>query len=329
MSADSLVQKDSFSRSDVIIPSLQGNEIYDLGMKKRGVRFNGDRMTPNTAPWVAQRLDDPDPHVVRGILMAWVHPKRQSEVTDDEVERIRSLLDKEAVAAISEMSEPKKYIRGRHDGKQLDLDLIIGTLDDRQNFRVKALLDSGCTGSCVDTKWVKRNNINTRKLPLPIPVYNADGSENAAGAITDVVELFVRHKGHTERLEFAVTDLGNSDMFLGFEWLKRHNPEVDWVSGKVEFTRCPLECTPLIHGDPESEDIEFEDVADGERILCVDIQREIRVRAFQTTASKVAEEIHKAKNPKKFEETMTSGTSFPKNLLMKCHRTDHGTMQSN
>ena len=26
------------------------------------------------------------------------------------------------------------------------------------------------------------------------------------------------------------------------KWLHKHNPEVDWETGKVEMTRCPQEC---------------------------------------------------------------------------------------
>jgi len=31
-------------------------------------------------------------------------------------------------------------------------------------------------------------------------------------------------------------------MILGYTWLKDHNPEVDWQTGKVQMNRCPLRC---------------------------------------------------------------------------------------
>jgi hypothetical protein len=40
------------------------------------------------------------------------------------------------------------------------------------------ILDSGCTGSCIDREFVRKNNIQTKKVLLPIPVYNADKSLN-------------------------------------------------------------------------------------------------------------------------------------------------------
>ena len=32
-------------------------------------------------------------------------------------------------------------------------------------------------------------------------------------------------------------------MFLGYNWLVKHNPEVNWKNGTIKFTRCPGSCT--------------------------------------------------------------------------------------
>jgi len=29
---------------------------------------------------------------------------------------------------------------------------------------------------------------------------------------------------------------------MGFNWLQKHNPNVDWKMGDVTFDHCPLEC---------------------------------------------------------------------------------------
>jgi len=34
-------------------------------------------------------------------------------------------------------------------------------------------------------------------------------------------------------LEAAVTDLNGTDMFLGYNWLVKHNPEVSWKNGTI------------------------------------------------------------------------------------------------
>ena len=54
--------------------------------------------------------------------------------------------------------------------------------------------------------------------------------------------------GHKETLEAAVTDLDETDMFLGHDWLVKHNPEVNWKNGTIKFTRCSGNCT-MTHKD--------------------------------------------------------------------------------
>ena len=33
------------------------------------------------------------------------------------------------------------------------------------------------------------------------------------------------------------------DMFLGHDWLVKHNPEINWKNSTIKFTRCPGSCT--------------------------------------------------------------------------------------
>ena len=40
-------------------------------------------------------------------------------------------------------------------------------------------------------------------------------------------------------------DLGKNSFILGFSWLKRHNPDIDWTKGTVKITRCPRHCHML------------------------------------------------------------------------------------
>jgi len=54
-----------------------------------------------------------------------------------------------------------------------------------------------------------------------------------------VVPLEIKINGHKEQLETVVTDLNRTDMFLGHDWLVKHNPEVNWKNGTIQFTRCP------------------------------------------------------------------------------------------
>ena len=85
-----------------------------------------------------------------------------------------------------------------------------------------------------------------KNIDFSFEVFNADGTKN--GEVTKVAPLEVEINGHKETLEAAVTDLAGTDMFLGHNWLVKHNPEVNWKNGIIKFTRCPGNCT-MTHKD--------------------------------------------------------------------------------
>ena len=54
--------------------------------------------------------------------------------------------------------------------------------------------------------------------------------------------LEIKVNGYKKTLEVAVMDLNRMDMFLGYDWLVKHNPEVNWKNGAIRFTRCLGSC---------------------------------------------------------------------------------------
>ena len=56
-------------------------------------------------------------------------------------------------------------------------------------------------------------------------VFNADGTKN--GEVTWFASLKVEINGHKEQIDVAVMDLNSTDMFLRYDWLVKHNPEVN------------------------------------------------------------------------------------------------------
>jgi len=57
-----------------------------------------------------------------------------------------------------------------------------------------------------------------------------------------VVDVVLRYKTHSERMLLAVSRLGKQNLILGYDWLKDHNPKIDWEKKEVEMTCCPLCC---------------------------------------------------------------------------------------
>jgi len=59
--------------------------------------------------------------------------------------------------------------------------------------------------------------------------------------------LLTIHIGkHAEKLWCAVMCLGKVPLIHGHNWLQKHNPNIDWVTSKVNLTRCPSECKLLL-----------------------------------------------------------------------------------
>ena len=101
----------------------------------------------------------------------------------------------------------------------MDVPVQLRTVDDGRFFATKALLDSGCTGSAINKKFVEKHSISTKKVVRPIPIYDADGRRNEAGSIKEYVEIRMVVQDHVERIQLAVTNTRNSDLFMGLEWL--------------------------------------------------------------------------------------------------------------
>lgn len=132
------------------------------------------------------------------------------------LQQLNQLSFEDTAKAIQELRGPKRFIRGIR-GSSLTLQAELTTLDDQRQFSLQALVDSGCTGSSIDAGFVRAKGLNIHPLPRPIPVYNADGTLNKGGAITDYVTLRMTIGKHSERITFGVTDLGKSELFLGHE----------------------------------------------------------------------------------------------------------------
>jgi len=107
------------------------------------------------------------------------------------------------------------------------LPVEIGTIDTSELHSVKALLDCGATGSFIDRDFVHSKGMNTWTLSRNISVFNVDGSPNEAEQITEVVDIVLCYKTHSERMLLAISGLGKQSLILGYDWLKDHNPKID------------------------------------------------------------------------------------------------------
>jgi hypothetical protein len=130
-------------------------------------------------------------------------------------------------------------VKGRNS---LHILLDLQSVKTAARVSVKALVDCGATRDFIDSEYVISRNLPVRRLSQPIPVLNMDGSPNQAGGITSMVDMVVDYKGHSERIQLAVTRLGKQHVILGYSWLQKHNPEINWETKEVRMTRCLTGC---------------------------------------------------------------------------------------
>jgi len=124
--------------------------------------------------------------------------------------------------------------------KELNVQANVKTKNSKK-LKVKALVDSRCMHTGINKQLVKDKKIQTKPINFSFEVFNTNGTKNRE--VTKVTPLEIKINEHKETLEAAVTDLDGTDMFLGHDWLVKHNPEVNWKNRTIKFTRCPGNCT--------------------------------------------------------------------------------------
>ena len=105
---------------------------------------------------------------------------------------------------------------------------------------LQALVNSGCTHIEIDKQLVKEEKIKIELISMLFEVFNADRTKNRQ--VTRFALLKVEIHRYTEKIDAVVTDLNGTDMLLGYDWLVKHNPEVNWKADIIWFTRCPKTC---------------------------------------------------------------------------------------
>src|SRR5882724_11470536 len=112
--------------------------------------------------------------------------------------------------------------------------------------KTQALVDSRATGVLINTKFTKNKGFMITPLTRSIPVTNIDGTKNKTGDITATCQVLLSIMGkeghHSEPITFYLANLGQEDLILGTDWLRLHNPDVNWQTDQIMLSRCPKTC---------------------------------------------------------------------------------------
>ncbi|SJL16146.1 uncharacterized protein ARMOST_19665 [Armillaria ostoyae] len=255
-------------------------------------------------------------NAARAALYVWTHVDRIPELTEELLIELRKGGDL-AREHLYELHQPPRYLRRRaSNNRDFSLPVQLTSVTGQKNFSTKALVDSGCTSSAINRAFVRKHQLDTVRTAVPIVVYNADGTRNQAGDITEYVEMRMTIGEHIERIDFAVTDLGPKDLYLGHDWLKRHNPVINWETGTVIFGRCSCVKNPFPLPDADPDDRWDKELEDGDTILTVNMEEELVIRAIHH-ANDLAAAANAEKPTKTFEEMVPSDYRSFRDLFSK------------
>ena len=109
------------------------------------------------------------------------------------------------------------------------------TVTNEKTVEILALIDCGAGGTFIDQNFARKFNV--KNLEQPIRAYNVDGTENKQGMIRSYVDLEFTIDRKKMKDRFHVTRLGKQKIILGFPWLHKHNPTIDWKQGTIQWPK--------------------------------------------------------------------------------------------
>ena len=260
---------------------------------------------PWTSQWIKKVVDsNNEEHAIKHVK-SFVHESRQEQVTPRLIRQLREINELKAQFVLYKLQQKPRFIQ--HKRQSNNAFEIKATLESPsgETLDIITLLDSGCTGTTIDERFAKEKGLKTYKLPVPIPIYNADGSINSAGSIREFAIVKMRIGDHSEQITMAMSNLSMHPIFLGYDWLRKHNPQIDWKVKTLQFT-CENEHTPGLL-DPEIDDKE----AEPERLFMIDYEY------FRNLSTDIAIVAGESKQTKTFKEIVPEAYHEYKDIFAK------------
>ena len=87
--------------------------------------------------------------------------------------------------------------------------------------KIKAIIDSGATGSYMSRKLVLEEGWATIVKPRPYFIITMDGSPLGSGSINAEIipQIITTKRGHVERISFNVVNI-DYQLILGMPWIR-------------------------------------------------------------------------------------------------------------
>ena len=260
---------------------------------------------PRTSQWIKKVVDSKDEERAIKHVRSFVHESRQEQVPPRLIRQLREISELKAQFVLHELQQKPRFVQcKRQSNNTFEIKVTLET-PSGETLDIITLLDSRCTGTTIDKRFAKEKGLKTYKLSVPIPVYNADRSINSAGSIREFTIIKMRIGDHFKQIAMAMSNLNTHPIFLGYDWLKKHNPQIDWKAKTLQFM-CENEHTPGLL-DPEIDDKEVEP----EQLFMINYEY------FRNLSTDIAIVVGELKQTKTFEEIISEAYHEYKDVFAK------------
>ena len=122
--------------------------------------------------------------------------------------------------------------------------------------QVTAIIDSGACSCFIDRSFAGQQGIPLQTKTQDLTIFLADGSHIKSGPVTqETLPLpMVSPSGHKELIRLDVIASPLFPIILGLPWLQAHNPQINWITGAVQFPSpyCRNSCLPAPSKSPRT-----------------------------------------------------------------------------
>lgn len=102
-----------------------------------------------------------------------------------------------------------------------------------EEHTLAVLIDSGSDINIMDEALVQQLGIRCRPLSNPVPANALDGRLLGHVAQRSAPVHMLLAGNHHETVQFNILRTPRHPLVLGYPWLRRHNPHIDWTSGVI------------------------------------------------------------------------------------------------
>jgi len=154
------------------------------------------------------------------------------------LERVRStgfLQRRTALTSVSPCLDIFNVSIARIELNSLSIPIQISGKTEKETVKTLALIDSRAREEFIDQNYAKNSGLDIQQLEKLLKVFNVDGTSKKQGTIKYFIQLDIAVNGQQEKIKLLMTGLGKQRIILGFPWLNKHNPEINWQTRELNW----------------------------------------------------------------------------------------------